>query len=320
MDDAVGGNAEYVNATQIATQLLGDAIGANLFMLGLAFQRGAVPLRLESLVRAIEMNGVAVKMNLTAFAWGREAGLDLAEVERKVCPSRPIAMQMPRTLDALLRVRADFLTGYQDAAYAQRYLDTVSRVRGIEKTMGLGETLTREVAKGLFKLMAYKDEYEVARLFTAPEFKRALDETFEGDFKLAFNLAPPILSKRDLDGRLIKRQFPGLTMLGFRLLVRMRRLRGGAFDIFGKTAERRTERQLIVEYEDSIQWVLSGMTAEIRDIGLALARLPDQIRGYGHVKEASIAVARAKQKELLDQLQHRRRSQGVFGVSALATS
>lgn len=302
LSNAVGDNIEFVNATHIATGLLGDAIGANLFMLGLAFQRGAIPLRLESLLRAIELNGVALSMNLAAFAWGRQAALNLQEVEQKASPAQPIMLQRPRNLDDMLRIRVDFLTQYQNAAYAQRYLRFVSRVRNAENAANLGEGLTKEVTKYLFKLMSYKDEYEVARLFTAPEFKQALDETFEGDFKLEFNLAPPLLSKRDREGRLMKRRFPGITMLGFKLLARMRGLRGGAFDVFGKTEERRTERRLITEYEKSIEQLLSHLTPETHEVAIAIARIPEQIRGFGHVKEASIAIARTKQKELFDQV------------------
>ena len=302
LTNAVGGQIEYVNATKIATGLLGDAIGANLFMLGLAYQRGKIPLSIESIVRAIELNGVAVKMNLAAFSWGRQAALNLQEVERKASPAQPIAIHRPSNLEDILRVRTEFLTRYQNAAYAQRYLAFVKRVRNAENAAGLGDQLTKEVAKYLFKLMSYKDEYEVARLFTAPEFQKSLNETFEGDFEIEFNLAPPLLAKRDHEGKPIKRRFPGITMQAFRVLAKLRFLRGGVFDVFGKTEERRTERALITEYEHTIEMLLTDLSAETHSIAVSIAKLPEQIRGYGHVKEASIAIARARQQELLGQI------------------
>ena len=305
---AVGGQIEYVNATKIATGLLGDAIGANLFMLGLAFQRGMIPLSLESIVRAIELNGVAVKMNLAAFTWGRQAAINLQEVERKASPAQPVALQMPRSLDDMLRIRTDFLTQYQNAAYAKRYLDFVQRVRDAETAAGLGDKLTKEVAKNLCKLMSDKDEYEVARLYTGPEFQKALNETFEGDFEISFNLAPPLLSKRDSEGKLIKRRFPAITMLVFKMLAPLKFLRGSFFDVFGKTEERRTERQLITDYQQSIEDVLSNLTSENHALAIAIAKIPDQIRGYGHVKEASVVIAKAKQKDLLNQLKLQERT------------
>ena len=304
LTSAVGGQIEYVNATKIATGLLGDAIGANLFMLGLAYQRGKIPLNLESIVRAIELNGVAVKMNLAAFSWGRQAALNLQEVEHTASPAQPVLLQRPSSLEDLLHIRNEFLTRYQNAAYAQRYQSFVKRVRNAENAAGLGDKLTKEVAKYLFKLMSYKDEYEVARLFTAPEFQQSLNETFEGDFKIEFNLAPPLLSKRDHEGKLIKRRFPGITMQAFKVLAKLRFLRGSVFDVFGNTAERRAERQLIREYEHTIEMLLTDLNAESHSIAVSIAKLPEQIRGYGHVKEASIAIARARQQELLDQIKN----------------
>lgn len=302
LTNAVGGQIEYINATKIATGLLGDAIGANLFMLGLAYQRGMIPLSFEAIVRAIELNGVAVNMNLAAFSWGRQAALNLQEVERKASPMQPVLIQRPGSLEHILQLRTEFLTQYQNAAYAQRYLAFVKRVRNAENAAGLGEKFTREVATYLFKLMSYKDEYEVARLFTTPEFQQVLNETFEGDFVIEFNLAPPLLAKRDAEGKLLKRRFPGITMQAFKILAKLRFLRGSFFDVFGRTEERRTERQLITEYEHTIEMLLTGLSAETHSIALSIAKLPEHIRGYGHVKEASIVIARARQKELLSQI------------------
>jgi indolepyruvate ferredoxin oxidoreductase len=301
--DATGGQAEFVNATRLATGLLGDAMGANLFMLGLAYQRGLIPLQLSSLLQAIELNAVAVPMNMAAFAWGRRAALQPPGVAQQTIPQRVISLHKPQSLDALLQTRAAFLTGYQNAAYAQRYLRFVERVRQAEQAVHAGDTLSKAVATNLFKLMSYKDEYEVARLFTLPEFQQALTNTFEGDYTLSFHLAPPWLSPHDAQGRLVKRRFPGVTMLAFKWLAKLRFLRGTAWDVFGRTQERRDERQLVTDYENSLMQVLPVLTTDNRELVLALARLPERIRGFGHVKAAAVAIARAKQQELLGQLQ-----------------
>jgi indolepyruvate ferredoxin oxidoreductase len=300
--DAAGGAVEFVDATRLATGLLGDAIGANLFMLGLAFQRGAVPIRLESIVKAIELNGVAVRTNLAAFAWGRHAALDPASVERLAVPAQPVQLHRPQPLRALVEDRAQFLTAFQDAAYADRYRDFVGRVQAVEAQAGLGEALSREVARNLFKLMAYKDEYEVARLYTSPEFAHALRQQFEGDFKISYHLAPPLLSRRDAQGRLVKRRWPAATVLAFMLLAKARGLRGRWLDPFGHTAERRMERALIDEYRHGIERVLDRLDPATHPVGLQLAQLPQRIRGFGHVKEASVVIARAQQAELLARL------------------
>jgi indolepyruvate ferredoxin oxidoreductase len=300
--DATGGQAEFVNATRLATGLLGDAMGANLFMLGLAYQRGLVPLQLDSLLRAIELNAVAVPMNKAAFAWGRRAALNPQEVAQQASPQRVISLHKPQRLEALLQTRAAFLTAYQNAAYAQRYLSFVERVQQAEQAAQAGDALSKAVASNLFKLMSYKDEYEVARLFTLPEFQQALANTFEGDYTLSFHLAPPWLSPHDAQGRLVKRRFPGATMLAFKLLAKLRFLRGTVFDVFGRTTERREERQLVTDYEHSLMQVLPVLTPDNRELVLALARLPERIRGFGHVKAAAMAIARAKQQELLEQV------------------
>ncbi len=303
LSDATGGNVEYVNATKLAVGLLGDAIGANLFMLGLAFQRGCVPLKLESIVAAIELNAVAVPQNLAAFAWGRQAAIDLAHVERSAAPAQPVTVRIPRSLDALVVQRSAFLTKYQNVRYADVYREFVGRVRRAEQAAGLGDALTCEVARNLFKLMAYKDEYEVARLYGSAEFRQALAEQFEGNYRLSFNLAPPLLSRRGPGGNPVKRRFPAATMVAFKLLASLRFLRGSMLDVFGKTQERRTERALVEEYRKSIESVLADLSVRTRPLALLLARIPDQVRGFGHVKEASILMARVKQTQLLGQLQ-----------------
>ncbi|HLU12843.1 MAG TPA: indolepyruvate ferredoxin oxidoreductase family protein, partial [Arenimonas sp.] len=256
---ALGGREPLqVAATEIATALLGDAIATNLFMLGVAWQRGLVPVSFEALIRAIELNGAAVEMNKQAFAWGRLAAVDpqavleaagLAEQPAAAGPADPLDDErISESLDEMIERRAAFLTDYQDKAYAGRYLALVDKVRQAEARRLPGSTkLTEAVARYYFKLMAYKDEYEVARLYTSGEFRKRIEQQFEGDYRLHFNLAPPLFSRRDAEGRLIKKEYGPWVFTLFRLLATMKGLRGTAFDIFGRTEERRMERQLIAD-------------------------------------------------------------------------
>src|SRR5215467_13205649 len=247
--DAIGErNLEIIDATGIAATLMGDSIATNPFMLGFAFQKGAIPLSLEALLRAIEINGAAIEMNKQAFTWGRLAAHDISRV-RSVTQFRTRAASPARTLDEIIATRAEFLASYQDKAYADRYRTAVDRVRRAEHAAAPASTeLTEAVAKNLFKLMAYKDEYEVARLYTDGSFAKKLSDKFDGDFQLKFYLAPPVFAKRDKSGRLMKKEY-GAWMLGaFGLLARLKFLRGTAFDPFGRTAERKTERALIEDY------------------------------------------------------------------------
>jgi indolepyruvate ferredoxin oxidoreductase len=217
---------------------------------------------------------------------------------------------MPQTLDGLIRQREAMLTGYQNAAYAARYRSAVERIRTAEQQLGAGSRLplTEAVARNLAKLMAYKDEYEVARLYTDPVFLDKLRAQFEGepgrDYQLGFWLAPPLLAKTDDKGRLLKRRFGPRTMTAFRLLARLKGLRGTAFDIFGRTAERRAERQLITEYLAMVEVLAQSLCADKLDIAVALASLPDDIRGFGHVKEANMQKAAQRRTELLAQFRN----------------
>ncbi|MBI1396550.1 MAG: indolepyruvate ferredoxin oxidoreductase family protein [Betaproteobacteria bacterium] len=296
--ESVEDNAHFVEATELATALLGDAIAANLFMLGFAFQKGLVPVTEASLDRAIELNGVAIEANKQAFLWGRRAAVDIERVRRAARPGQPVVVKMPENLDALIRTRVGFLTEYQDARYAERYETLVQRVRSAEAALGKGEALTRAVAQSLFKLMAYKDEYEVARLYTNGEFERKLKETFDGDFTLTFHLAPPLLAKRDADGHLVKARYGSWMWRAFRLLAKFRFLRGGALDPFGRTEERRMERQLITDYEATVGKILNTLDAETLPVAVELASLPQKIRGFGHVKEAAVQTVKARWQEL----------------------
>jgi indolepyruvate ferredoxin oxidoreductase len=288
------GGLSAVDATDIATRLLGDSIAANLFTLGFAWQKGLVPVSREAIEQAVSLNGVSVKMNLTAFAWGRRAAVDEQAV-RAVIGAK--LEERPETLDEIVSRRAGFLTAYQDADYAENYQSLVNRVRAVS------EPLAHAVAKNLFKLMAYKDEYEVARLYTDGNFAAQLAKQFKGDFKLSFHLAPPILGQKDpFTGKPLKTRFGPWMITGFRLLAKLKRLRGTAFDVFGRTAERRMERQLIVDYRAMIEGLLADPQRAASATALDLASLPEAIRGFGHVKEANVAKAKARERELLSAL------------------
>jgi len=360
---ALGGREPLlVEATQIATALIGDAIGSNLFMLGYAWQHGLVPLSFDSIMRAVELNGAAVEMNKAAFAWGRlavvepQAVFDAAGLVRNaptIAESTPhdlpllaprpseghesgladalattrredelrhvpehandsgdaeVAflplddLRLSRSLDEVIARRVAFLTDYQNATYAKRYADFVAKVRAAEGQKAPGSTdLTEAVARYAFKLMAYKDEYEVARLYTSGEFQRRLQQQFDGDYTLHFHLAPPLLAKKDSEGRLIKREYGPWVFTAFKLVAKLRGLRGTPLDVFGYTAERKGERQLIADYEKTIDDLLTTLDSGNVALAAEIASIPEHIRGYGHVKEAHLHKARARETELLAQ-------------------
>jgi indolepyruvate ferredoxin oxidoreductase len=290
--------AEF-DAHAAATRLLGDAIYANMLLLGLAWQRGFVPVSAEAMLRAIALNGASVDANTRAFAWGRLAAVDPELVAAEAGFARKV--KSAESLDQLIARRVEFLTAYQDRAYAGRYVALVERVRAAEQARTPGFTsLTGAAARNYFKLLAYKDEYEVARLYTDGAFQRAVAEEFEGDLKLEFHLAPPIFAKPDpITGRPRKRKFGAWTMGLFRVLARLKGLRGTAFDPFGHGEDRKLERRLIAEYEALIDVILDGVTTANHALAAALASLPDGIRGYGPVKRESVDAAKAKEAELL---------------------
>jgi indolepyruvate ferredoxin oxidoreductase len=290
--------AEF-DAHGAATRLLGDAMYANMMLLGFAWQRGLVPVSAEAMLRAIELNGAAVEANKRAFAWGRLAAEqpELVDAEAELKPQTPPV----QTLDELIARRVAVLTDYQDAAYAERYRATVEKVRATEAAKTPGFTsLAAAVARNYFKLLAYKDEYEVARLYTDGSFKAALEKEFEGKLSLEFHLAPPLFNKPDpFTGRPKKTRFGPWTMRLFKLLASMKRLRGTKFDIFARSEDRKTERRLIAEYEAAIPELLIGLTPANHALAVALASVPDKIRGYGPVKAESVVTAKAKEAELL---------------------
>ena len=304
IEEATGpGATEFVDATRLATALLGDSIASNLFMLGYAWQKGLVPLSGEAIDRAIELNGVAIEFNRKAFLWGRRAAHDRAEVERAAAPKDEAAGAegLSQTVDEAIARRVAFLTQYQDAAYARRYEELVRRVARAEAERAPGMSgLADSVARNLFKLMAYKDEYEVARLFAETPFLDQVRDRFEGEAEIRFHLAPPLFAERDpATGRLKKREYGPWVLGAFKLLAKLRFLRGTALDVFGRTAERRTERRLVAEYEGLLAEIVAGLAPATHATAVELARIPELIRGYGHIREANLAAAKAKEAKLL---------------------
>ena len=259
-----------------------------------------MPVSAQAIERAIELNGAMVDANKQAFLWGRRAAHDPARVERDLASAEivPIERARPRTLDELIERRVALLTEYQDAAYAGRYRTLVERVRGAEHPLGSSK-LTEAAARNYSKLLAYKDEYEVARLYSRPEFRQGLAAAFEGSYSLRFHFAPPLLARRDpATGRPRKIAFGGWMAPALRWLATLRFLRGTVVDPFGRTAERRAERQLIADYEATVEELLRGLSAERHSLAVEIASLPEDIRGFGPVKAESIAKAKAREAEL----------------------
>jgi indolepyruvate ferredoxin oxidoreductase len=280
------GRVDLFDASELARAVMGDAIFSNMLVFGAAWQRGLIPLTLEALHEAIRMNGAAVEKNLKAFDLGRWAVLHPEDAAAVLAPN---VVALPKTLEEKIAHRADQLVQYQGARLSKRYRKLVDSIEDA--------ALREAVAKGYHKLLAYKDEYEVARLHLATAEKAA--EAFEGDLKLTYHLAPPLLSKMGTDGRPMKREFGAGMLRGFKLLARMKALRGTPFDPFGRTAERRMERALITQYEADMREVLGAVTEGTRDAVLALAELPLSIRGFGPVKEAASLKAEKRREELL---------------------
>lgn len=302
--EATGDNlAEFVDAGGLATALMGDAIATNLFLLGYAAQRGTLPVSIEAIERAIELNGVSVESNKRTFRWGRLTAHDPAKVERIARPTQPVALaeRRPETLADLVERRVAFLTDYQDAGYAARYRDFVGEIEAVEQAKAKGmKGLADAVARYLFKLMAYKDEYEVARLYTNGEFEKKLNAQFEGRFKVKYHLAPPLFADRDpRTGQLKKAEYGAWTMAAFRLLASMKGLRGTAWDVFGRTAERKAERQAIADYMAILREIATKLAPNNHRLAVEIASIPEKIRGFGHVKERHLVDARTKEAELL---------------------
>ena len=289
-----------IDADKLSSQLMGDTIYINPMILGYAWQKGWVPLSLEALRRAIELNEVAVANNLAAFEWGRHAAHQPAAVEALLSPTQVIAFKKRDRLEDIVSKRVAFLTDYQNSSYAQQYAQFVHFVQN--KEAPLGQTLLSEtVARQLFKLMAYKDEYEVARLHTDQQFLERVKTQFEGDFKVFYHLAPPILAKRDQKGHLIKQKMSPSMLLVFKGLAKLKFLRGTVFDVFGRTEERQTERALIQEYRDAVEEICKSLKSENHALAVKMANVPEQIKGFGHVKERHLAAAMIQWQNCMDE-------------------
>ena len=302
---AVGDDrAHFFDATKTATALFGNSVGANMFMLGFGYQHGGLPVSAEAVEKAIELNGEAIGMNLAAFRWGRRAAHDPETVRAMTRTaqggeSRPLAS----TLDDVVARRAEFLAAYQNDAYARRYADRIARLRAAEAKAADGSTVVSEAAaRGLFKMMAIKDEYEVARLYTDGSFQRQLTAQFETYDRLEFHLAPPIMGRKGSDGLPRKTSFGPWMMRAFRMLAAMKGLRGTMFDLFGYSEERRMERHLLSQYESDLDLLESRLNASNLEAAAALASLPTIIRGYGHIKAANAAKAAGERARLLERL------------------
>jgi indolepyruvate ferredoxin oxidoreductase len=301
---AVGEDALHVVAsTRLATALMGDAIASNLFLVGYALQLGRLPVGLGALERAIELNGRAVEMNKRALAWGRLAAHDADAAEAAARPAlRASQVQtFSPDLDALLENRVAFLTAYQNARYARSYAQFVETVRATETRIAAGSTrLAEAAARYLAKLMAYKDEYEVARLYADANFRRQVESEFEGDYKLQFHLSPPLFAPRDKDtGRFHKFKLPAWFMVAFEWLAKLKFLRGTPLDVFGYMKHRKMQRQMIRDYRATVSELLDGLSRENLDIAVEIASIPEHVRGYDLVMERQHEDATGKQAELL---------------------
>ncbi len=315
-EDSKYGGVSAFNADALATVMMGDSIYTNPIMLGYAWQKGWIPLQKASLMRAIELNAVAVDNNKTAFEWGCRAAHNWAEIEPLLQTSSSsvsvVNFKKRDSIEDVIAKRVEFLIAYQNAAYAAKYTDFVEKIRNKEKVLkgdvvGKALPLTEAVARNLFKLMAYKDEYEVARLHSDGAFEKKIAGMFEGDYRLNYHLAPPLIGKKNDKGELQKQQFGSWMLTSFKLLAKLKGLRGTAFDIFGTTAERRMERALVTDYRKSMEAVMLKLTAQnaqtLMPIALDIARIPDGIKGFGHVKEKNVAAARFKWDALMLEIQ-----------------
>jgi indolepyruvate ferredoxin oxidoreductase len=299
--ESCGANrSEFLDATTMATALLGDAIATNMFLLGHAIQRGLIPVSVEALERAIEINGAAIEANKRALRWGRLHAIDPQAVERAAAPPVPLPVR-PKSLDEIVEHRVNHLTAWQDAAWALRYRGLVDLARRAEEQRARGLAgFAEAVALNAAKLMSYKDEYEVARLYTDGDFRRKLRAEFDGDLRLTVHLAPPLISRPDpITGKVSKRAFGPWVFTLFRLLAPLKRLRGTPLDLFGYSAERRMERRLVDEFEALVRALAADLSPQNHGTAVKLAALPGDIRGYGHIKEQSITRAKQREAELL---------------------
>ncbi|MEM6681930.1 MAG: indolepyruvate ferredoxin oxidoreductase family protein, partial [Pseudomonadota bacterium] len=297
------GKATSIDASAAAERLLGDSIGANMFLVGVAYQQGRIPVSEAAILRALELNGVAVSLNVEAFQYGRLAAHEGEAFWQRLGGTPTTQQAVSETLDDVIARRVTGLKDYQNARYAEQFKQLIDQVRQVDADIaGHDLELTKAAAKSLYKLMAYKDEYEVARLYSRPEFRQELEAEFEGDYKIGFNLAPPLLTRKDpVTGHPKKIRFGAWMLTAFGVLAHGKHLRGTAFDIFGRTSERRMERRLIAEYRTMLEHIMRNLSADNYAAAVALANVPDEIRGYGHVKEANVKKAEDRRAQLLQE-------------------
>jgi indolepyruvate ferredoxin oxidoreductase len=301
INNEVGKNkVSFIDASVIATNLLGDSIASNLFLLGYAYQSSLIPVSAEALNEAIGLNGVAVELNRAAFNWGRRAKTNLVAVNEiaKVLPTeKPL-----QTLAEIIEDRARRLIDYQNLSYAQQYRSICHQVAEKDAAVGAADQLAIAVARYLFKVMAYKDEYEVARLHTDKLFQQEIDHVFEGDYKITYHLAPPLLAKVDGNGQPVKRRMPSITKYAFQLLAPFKFLRGTSLDLFGFSADRKLDRKVIADFKADIETVINHVSQRNLKQAIELLSLPEQIRGYGHVKRKHVDNLQQRRQRLLKQI------------------
>jgi len=297
----VGGQLEFVHASEIALQLTGDAIGTGLFMLGYAWQRGWVPVGEAALERAIELNGMAVEFNKNAFLLGRRFA-NQPELVESLLPQEFLNADYDFTLDQLVEDRFQRLVAYQSVGYAKRYLDQIEKVRSVDSDPEADDSLTHTVAQQLFKLMAYKDEYEVARLHSDEAFRAKIEAQFTGNYSVRFHLAPPIFSRANpKTGKVKKYEFGPWLMPVFRILAKLKWLRGTRWDVFALTSERKQEREDLARYQADLAEVCDRLKPDNYAAAQQLMRLPEQLRGYGHVKARNREALLSARSQLLSE-------------------
>ena len=300
-------HTDFVDANRMALALLGDSIGVNLFMVGYAWQKGLLPLQAGSIERAIELNAVAVEFNKQAFNWGRHAAHNIKSLNQFLPPEN--MHSKARSTAEMINVRADYLAQYQNKNYRDRYLQVLTEVQDVadkcEAETDSASGLTATVARNYFKLLAYKDEYEVARLLCSDHFTDELELNFSGDYHLEYSMAPPWLTKKDSNtGRPVKIRFGSWVKPVFALLAKLKILRATVFDPFAYSEERKLERQLIKQYEETLAEILPLVNSDKHDLVIQILNLPDSIRGFGPVKLAAMETAEQERQRLLQHLSH----------------
>ena len=278
-----------VNATKFATSLMGNSIAANLFLVGYAIQKGLFPISIAAIERAIELNGVSIDMNKQSIYWGRLAAIDIKKLE-SITSTKNRTSEAAESLNSIIEDRYKFLIDYQDIKYADKYKSLIEKIIKVDESISNDrDDLSVAAAKFYFKLMAYKDEYEVARLHTGHEIKKYIEDKLEGNYKIEYSLAPPVFGGRDkLTGRYPKRKLPSYTYHLFSLIKHFKFLRGTPFDLFGMSTHRKIERSLILEYQSMLLELATAISVENYDAAVKIASLPDHIKGYDVVKESNI--------------------------------